>query len=117
MVRKRVKQILDKTDVDDRICSGAKDIADKTTIDDRILGTARKVRHEIRKNISTAILAAFGFMIALVWRDVVTKGVERLISWLNISGSGFLFTLITALLTTLICVFGIIYFSRWSEKK
>lgn len=117
MARKRIKKVLDKTSIDDRFVSGARRVASKTTVDDKLLSGMKKVKQEIRKNISNAILAAFGFMIALVWRDVVKGGVERLITYSNLNGDGYMFTLITAVVTTLICVIGIIYFSRWSEKK
>ena len=90
---------------------------DRTTIDDKFLDASRKLRNEIRKNMATAILAAFAFMIALVWRDVVQQGVEKLVEYLNLQGDGYTFTVITALFTTIICVLGIVYFSRWSEKK
>jgi len=51
-----------------------------------------------------------------VWKDVITQGVAALIGLLNLAGSGYIFTFISALITTVICVIGIIYFSRWSEK-
>ncbi len=81
------------------------------------ISVAALLKSEIRKNTATAILAAFGFIIALVWKDVITQGVDALIKLLNLTGSGFLFTIISALITTVICVIGIVYFSRWSEKK
>jgi hypothetical protein len=117
MARKRLKRVLDKTSLDDRLISGARRVASKTSVDDRLLSGVRKVQQEIRKNIAKSVLAAFGFMIALVWRDVVKEGVDRLIAWSNLNGDGYLFTLITAFVTTVICVIGIIYFSRWSEKQ
>ncbi len=116
-MKKRVRKVLDSTTVDDRISGSVRSVADKTTIDDRIFHASKKFQHEIRKNIATAILAAFGFMIALVWRDVVKDGVTKLIEYSNLNGDGYTFTIITAFITTIICVIGIIYFSRWSEKK
>jgi hypothetical protein len=116
-MRKRVKRVLDKTTVDDKVAGGVRTVADKTTIDDRILQASKRFHQEVRKNIATAILAAFGFMIALVWRDVVKDGVTKLIEYSNLNGDGYTFTVITAFITTILCVIGIIYFSRWSEKK
>jgi hypothetical protein len=116
-MRKRAKRVLEKITVDDRLAGTAKAVADRTTIDDRIFQASKKFRQEVRKNVATAILAAFGFMIALVWRDVVKDGVTKLIEYSSLTGDGFTFTVITAFITTVICVIGIIYFSRWSEKK
>ena len=91
-------------------------VLSKKPIDYKLFSAAKKVQQEIRKNISTAILAAFGFMIALVWRDVIQQGVNILIEITNLKGVGFIYTFVTALITTVICVVGIIYFSRWGEK-
>ncbi|MBR9679356.1 MAG: hypothetical protein GON13_03755, partial [Nanoarchaeota archaeon] len=71
---------------------------------------------EVRKNIGTAIVAAFAFVIALVWRDAIIGIVNSIIQALKLTGSGLFVQLLTALLTTLICVVGILYFSSWSEK-
>lgn len=117
MPARKLKRVLDKTTIDDRLVSGARSVASRTTVDDKLLSGVNKVRHEIRSNIAKAVLAAFGFLIALVWRDVVKDGVDKLIAYANLNGDGYVFTLITALVTTLICVIGIIYFSRWSEKN
>ncbi len=116
-MKRKIKRVLDKTTLDDKIVSGARRAAAKTTVDDMFLSAAKRVKRDVRKNIATAVLAAFGFMIALVWRDVVKEGVEKLIEYSKLNGDGYVFTILTALVTTLICVVGIIYFSRWSEKK
>jgi len=116
-MRKKIKKVLDKTTVDDKVAGRVRKVADKTTVDDKILQVSKRLHQEVRKNVATAILAAFGFMIALVWRDVVKDGVTKLIEMAKLNGDGFSFTVITAFITTMICVIGIIYFSRWSEKK
>lgn len=116
-MKRAAKKVLDKTRVDDKISGGIKSIADKTTIDDVAISISKRIHNEVKKNIATAILAAFGFMIALVWRDVVKDGVTKLIEMSGANGDGFWFSIITALITTMICVVGILYFSRWSEKK
>ena len=79
--------------------------------------TYTKVQHEIRKNIATAILAAFAFIIALVWRDAIQSGVNKLTEYLKISSTGYVYNIITALVVTIICVLGIMFFSKWGEKK
>ncbi|MBN2330293.1 MAG: hypothetical protein JXC85_00600 [Candidatus Aenigmarchaeota archaeon] len=117
MAGSKLKRVLDKTSIDDKLVSGARKVVARTTVDNKLISGVKKVKHEIRGNIAKAVLAAFGFLIALVWRDVVKDGVDKLIAYANLTGDGYVFTLITALVTTLICVIGIIYFSRWSEKS
>ena len=72
---------------------------------------------KVKKNMATALLAAFAFVMALVWRDAIQSFIADLLSYFNITEVSSKYNLITALLTTIICVLGIIYFSKWSEKK
>lgn len=95
----------------------AKKVLARTTIDDKIFQASKQLHDTMKKNITTAILAAFGFMIALVWRDVIKEGVNKLVEMFSMTGDGFSFTVLTAFLTTIISVIGIIYFSRWGGKK
>lgn len=68
---------------------------------------------ELRKALNTAIIAAFGFLMALVWRDVITGWVEKISGASPVQGK-----LISALLTTIICVLGILIVTKFlSEKK
>ena len=116
-MKKKLKRILDKTTLDDRLVAGTRRVTSRTMLDNKLLSAAKRVKQDIRKNMAKSVLAAFGFMIALVWRDVVKDGVNKLIAYSNLNVDGYMFTVITALVTTLICVVGIIYFSRWSEKQ
>ena len=76
-----------------------------------------KFKSEVRKNITTAILAAFAFIIALVWRDAIQEGVDKLIISFGLFESLYFYKFVVALLVTLICVAGILIFSRYAEKE
>ncbi len=71
----------------------------------------------VRKNTAVAILAAFAFIIALVWRDAIQEGVNALVVHLDIPKEGYIFNLIAAIIVTMICVVGILIVSKWAEKK
>ena len=111
------KRVLEKTTVDDVIARQARRALDSTTLDDRFLSAADQMRHAIRKNITTAVMAAFGIMIALVWRDVVNEAINETVKMLSIPQGGFTFQIVSAFIVTVVCIVGIAYFSRWSEKK
>ncbi len=66
-----------------------------------------KLQKEVRKNMILAISAAFAFLIALVWRDAISEGVDKALDLFNLTNEGFLYKLISALIVTLICVIGI----------
>jgi len=77
---------------------------------------------EVKINIATAIAAAFGFVIALLWRDVII-GILKFYGYWQDGGfdseMAILSGVILVLIITVICVFGIMYISKWGgiDKK
>ncbi len=78
---------------------------------------AKQFRNEVRVQIATAVTAAFAFIIALFWKDVITEGVNNLLISLGLSGTGYYYKILSAVIITLIAVIGIWYFSKWSHQK
>ncbi len=72
----------------------------------------KSFRREMKKALSTAIVAAFGFLMALVWRDVITEWVNKVAEQSPIQGK-----LISALIVTIISVFGILIFTKILSEK
>jgi len=56
---------------------------------------AKKFNLELRKAFSTAIIAAFGFLTALAWRDVLTEWLDKIEAINPLHGK-----IITALIVT-----------------
>ena len=73
---------------------------------------AKKLRQELSKAMNTAIIAAFGFLMALVWRDVIKAWVDKIAETSPVQGQ-----LVSALIVTLICVIGIIVVARIFKVK
>ncbi|MBW2977546.1 hypothetical protein KY331_01755 [Candidatus Woesearchaeota archaeon] len=73
-----------------------------------------KLRFEMRKAIVGAIVAAFGVLIALVWKDVVKDFVDKIVAAMNIPESAAYYHLISAIIITIVCVIGIIIVGRFS---
>ncbi len=74
---------------------------------------------EVRKTIATSLAAAFGFVIALLWNQVVTgglkvAGVDTTFQTINLMG--WIGYLITALVITLFMIVLIIVIGRWGNK-
>ncbi len=71
---------------------------------------------EVKINIATAIAAAFGFVIALLWRDVII-GLLKLGGLWQEGGfsdlTGAIIAIVVAVIITVVCVFGIMYISKW----
>jgi len=74
---------------------------------------AREFNSELKKAMNTAIMAAFGFLVALVWKDVITEFVDKISKNSPVQGK-----LFSAIIVTLICVMGILILTKiFSEKK
>ena len=71
---------------------------------------------EIKSTIAVAIAAAFGFIIALIWKDIIVGIMTLAGLWLaggptTWTGAGV--AIVVAVVITLISVLGIVYISKW----
>ena len=73
---------------------------------------AKHLRNEFNKALNTALIAAFGFLIALVWRDVIKEWISVIAEKSPVQGQ-----LISALIVTVVCVIGIIVVARLFKVK
>jgi MFS superfamily sulfate permease-like transporter len=74
------------------------------------------LKSEFRKHASTAIIAAFSFLIALVWKDLIVKLVQNNTKLTLLDKYPYLPELITAITVTLIAILGITLISLWATK-
>lgn len=74
--------------------------------------STEKFKLEIKKSISTAIVAAFGFLIALTWRDVITEWTNKVSSLSPLQGK-----LTTAMIITIISIIGILIVTKFLSVK
>ena len=75
----------------------------------KIIEKASTFKSEFRKQTATAIMTAFGLVIAMAWKDVITD----LISRINFVQG----LLLSAVVLTAICVLGIIMINNWARAK
>ena len=71
---------------------------------------------EVKISIATAIAAAFGFVIALIWKDIII-GLMKLAGLWQDGGptdvTSAIIAIVGAFVITIVCVFGILYISKW----
>jgi len=75
---------------------------------------------EVRRTIATSLAAAFGFVIALLWNNVVQGGLKVAgvdTTFQNISLVGWIGYLATALIITLVMIVFIVVIGRWGSKS
>ncbi len=84
---------------------------------EKLRRAAGKFRAEVRKNVVTAITAALGFTIALVWRDAIQESINKVLAYVGLTSEAYLFRIFSAILVTIIAVIGVMLISRWAKKK
>jgi len=71
---------------------------------------------EIKSTIAVAIAAAFGFIIALIWKDIII-GIMKLAGlWLEggpATWGDATIAIVVAVIITVVSVLGIVYISKW----
>ena len=74
---------------------------------------------EVKKTIAASLAAAFGFVIALLWNQVVTGGLKVAgidTTFETIDLMGWLGYVVTAVLITVLMIVLIIVIGRWGSK-
>ncbi len=74
---------------------------------------------EVRKTIATSLAAAFGFVIALLWKEVVMGGLKVAgvdTTFQTIDPMGLVGFAVVAIVLTIVMILFIIMFSRWGSK-
>lgn len=81
---------------------------------------AKKIsKGEVKHTTAAAIGAAFGFIIALIWRDIIV-GLFSLAGLVitNIEDTmDGVIAIIAGIIITIVCVIGIIFISRWGNVE
>lgn len=72
---------------------------------------------EFKKHTATALIAAFGFVIALSWRDFILKIFENTTRTNLLQKYPYIAELYTAIVVTIFAVLGIALISRWAKEK
>jgi hypothetical protein len=103
----RKREIMAK---EDNLSSIERKEVSKMLIKEKVKAHASELKNEFKKQISTAIIAAFGLIIALSWKDVITEYVSKL-AFVKDYG-----LLITALAMTAVSVIGILLMSKWAKS-
>jgi len=70
------------------------------------------IKKEFKKSVLTALVAAFGFLIALSWKELITEYVNQLSSVTPVQGR-----LVEAFIVTLISVVGILIVTKLFSEK
>ena len=93
------------------------DLIKSSKLDDKALEHAKEIQLKMRTSVVTAVTSAFGFIIALYWKDIIVQSVDKIILSMNLKQDGFTIKIIAAVIVTLICASAIYFVSKWGAKK
>lgn len=73
---------------------------------------------EVRRTISTSLAAAFGFVIALLWNQVVQGGLAAagISTTAPANWAGWAYFVVTAVVLTVVMIVFIITIGRWGSR-
>lgn len=77
----------------------------------------RSLSSEFKKQVSTAIMTAFGLVIALAWKDLVTAIIPSISAPGLIEKYPYLAQLWSAIIITIVAVIGILIVASWAKKE
>ena len=72
---------------------------------------------EIKTDISIPVVASFGFIIALVWRDAIKAALDEYLLKAGLTGSVYLYQTIYAMIVTTIVIVIMIFITKWGRAK
>lgn len=78
----------------------------------KMINYGKGYKREFKKALLTAVVAAFGFLVALEWREVLKEGVGILINASEIKNN-----FVSALIVTIVAVIGLMVITRILSPK
>ena len=79
--------------------------------------STKYLHSQFRQHASTAMIAAFSFLIAIAWKDLIVSIVKDSTNIALLEKYPYLPNLVTAIIVTIIAVIGIALISRWAKKE
>jgi hypothetical protein len=85
-------------------------------ISEDLLSKTEYFGSQFKHHITTAIIAALSFLVALSWKDLVVHFMTTVTSKNIVSNYPYIPDLYSALIITIISVFGIAIITKWARK-
>ena len=76
-----------------------------------------ELKKRMRRRIVEGVVAAFAFIIALIWRDAIRNTIDSFVAKLGIPETAFGYEFIIAAILTVVCVIGIMIVSKYEIKE
>lgn len=77
----------------------------------------KNIKRELKHDVTPAVVASFGFIIALIWRDAIKSGIDEFLTRAGLLDKAYLYNFVSAIIVTFIVIFIMIVIAKWGRKK
>ncbi len=75
------------------------------------------IKHEIQQDVTGPVVASFGFIIALVWRDAIKGALDTYLSAMGLMEKAYFYEFISAIIVTIFVIFIMITIKKFGQEK
>ena len=75
------------------------------------------IEQELKNNVSLPVVASFGFLIALLWRDAIKSTLKEFISSVGFLEKAYIYDIFSAIIVTIILSVIMVFLTKFSRKK
>lgn len=84
---------------------------------DKLRAELYAIKEEVRNDVSGPVVASFGFIIALVWRDAIKGAFDHYLKTIGLVEKAYLYNFISAIIVTFFVIIIMVSVTRWGRRK
>lgn len=84
---------------------------------DKLRAELYAIKEEVRNDVIGPVVASFGFIIALVWRDAIKGALDHYLETIGLAEKAYLYNFVSAIIVTLAVIVIMISVTKWGRKK
>lgn len=83
----------------------------------KLEGEIGAIKKEIQRDVVGPVVASFGFIIALVWRDAIKASLDEYLIKMGLLDKAYLYNFISAIIVTCVVIVIMIMVTRFGRSK
>lgn len=90
---------------------------EKSFLVEKLTQELTELKEELRNDVAGPVIASFGFIIALIWRDAIQAAIHEFLSRAGLLEEAYIYQIISAIIITIIVVFIMVIVVKLRKKK
>lgn len=75
------------------------------------------IKDEVKNDVTGPVVASFGFIIALIWRDAIKSALDEFLMRAGLLENAYIYNFISAIIVTIVVIFIMVIVTRMGRKK